>query len=449
MIGAGISGLTAGKMLSDYAIPYECFESGDRIGGNWAFRNPNGHSSAYASLHIDTSKQGLRLRDFAISDEYPDYPHHSQIKAYLDSYADAFGLSERIRFNTPVEHCERLPGGGWEITTGDGERRRFDVLVVGNGHHWDPRYPDFPGSFAGPTIHSHHYIDPVEPLALRGKTVLVVGIGNSASDIVCELAQKSNAERVLISTRSGAWVIPKYVFGVCTDQVVKTIPWLPLAPQRRIAQLLPRLISGRMESYGLPTPDHRFLETHPTVSSELLLRFGSGDAVAKPNVERLDGEQVHFVDGSVESVDAIIYATGYNISFPFFEPGFISAPANRIRVFKRMFKPGIDDLVFIGLAQALPTLFPFVELQAQLLARYLAGTYRPPEAAEMERAIDADERRDIAHFKPVARNTQEVDWSVYEHDIRRREIPAGRRRATALGGVPLAGRASAARGAGP
>ena len=78
------------------------------------------------------------------------------------------------------------------------------MLVVCNGHHWDPRYPDFPGSFAGPTIHSHHYIDPTEPLELEGKRVLVVGIGNSAVDIVSELARKGVAERVFISTRSGA-----------------------------------------------------------------------------------------------------------------------------------------------------------------------------------------------------------------------------------------------------
>ena len=46
IIGAGISGLTMGKMLGDYAVPYTCFEASDRIGGNWAFGNPNGHSSA-------------------------------------------------------------------------------------------------------------------------------------------------------------------------------------------------------------------------------------------------------------------------------------------------------------------------------------------------------------------------------------------------------------------
>src|SRR3954465_14267671 len=103
VIGAGISGLTASKMLDDYGIPYTQFEGSDRVGGNWAFGNPNGHSSAYRSLHIDTSKEMLSFEDFPIPAGYPDFPHHSEIKTYLDAYADAFGLREHLRFETPVE----------------------------------------------------------------------------------------------------------------------------------------------------------------------------------------------------------------------------------------------------------------------------------------------------------------------------------------------------------
>ena len=137
--------------------------------------------------------------------------------------------------------------------------------------------------------------------ALEGKRVLVVGIGNSAVDIVSELSRKGVAERVFISTRSGAWVIPKYVLGRPVDTIVKTNPRIPLGLQRRFAQLLPRLVSGRMEDFGLPRPNHRFLEAHPTVSSELLLRLGSGDAIAKPDVAELQSDRVRFTDGSVEA----------------------------------------------------------------------------------------------------------------------------------------------------
>ncbi|WP_349270364.1 monooxygenase [Mycolicibacterium parafortuitum] len=442
IIGAGISGLTTGKNLADAGIDYDCFESSDRIGGNWAFRNPNGHSSAYRSLHIDTSRDCLSFRDFPMRSDLPDYPHHSQIKDYLDEYAEAFGLLERIQFRNGVEHARRLPQGGWELDTQDGQTRRYDVLVVANGHHWDPRTPDFPGEFTGESIHAHEYIDPTEPLDLRGKRIVVVGIGNSAADLVSELSQKSWRNTVYLSTRSGAWVVPKYVFGMTADKIAHSLPVIPLAWQRRAMQPFARLMFGDPQRYGLPKPNHRFLEAHPTQSAELLMRLGSGDATAKPNIERLDGRSVVFVDGSSVEADVIIYATGYNITFPFFDRSFLEAPDNRLPLYKRILKPGIDDLLFIGFAQALPTLFPFVECQARLAAAYLAGTYRPPSEAEMRRTIAADERKYIGHFVDKPRHTQQVDYWDYERNMRKRELPAGRRRAEKYGPVQLAGRAT-------
>jgi cation diffusion facilitator CzcD-associated flavoprotein CzcO len=443
IIGAGISGLTAGKMLGDYDIPYECFESSDRIGGNWAFGNPNGHSSAYRSLHIDTSKQRLSFRDFPMPADYPDFPHHSDIKRYLDSYADAFGLLDRIRFGTGVERAVRLPGGGWRLDTQDGRAREFDALVVANGHHWDPRLPDFPGEFTGESLHSHRYLDPGDPLDLHGRRILVVGIGNSAADLVSELSQKVHRNQVTLSTRSGAWVIPKYIFGMPGDRVARTLPRVPLGLQRMLVRKLPELVSGPPERYGLPRPDHNFLEAHPTMSSELLVRLGSGDATVKPNVDRLDGPRVHFVDGTTDEFDVIIYATGYNITFPFFDPEFLSAPDNRFPLYKRILHPDLPDLAFIGFAQALPTLFPFVECQSRLLAAYLAGSYRPPPPAEMRAVTSADERRFVKHYSDRPRHTQQVDYFVYEHEMRTRELPAGLRRAAREGPVRLAGRVAA------
>jgi cation diffusion facilitator CzcD-associated flavoprotein CzcO len=433
VIGAGVSGLTTAKALGDWGVDYACFEASDDVGGNWYFRNPNGRSSAYRSLHIDTSKNAISFADFPMDERYPDFPHHTEIHQFLREYADRFRLRDRIHFQTAVERAERMAGGGWQITTSDGETHEFDNLVVCNGHHWDPSYPKFPGQFDGETLHSHHYIDPDDPLQLRGKRIVVVGIGNSAVDIVSELSRKGVAERVIISTRSGAWVMPKYIFGRPADQMVRTIPWLSLKLQRRIARLLPRIVSGRMEDFGLPTPNHRFLEAHPTVSSELLLRLGSGDAVAKPDIDELLGDRVRFTDGSVEPADAIIYATGYQITFPFFAADFISAPGNVLPLYKRMFKPGIDDLAFVGLGQAIPTIFPFAECQAKLAARWLAGDWALPGISQMEAEIEHDERIHTRQFSSRPRHTMQLDYYLYEYDLRKRVLPAGRERARAVG----------------
>jgi hypothetical protein len=438
VIGAGISGLTAGKMLNDYGVPYTCFEASDRVGGNWAFENPNGHSSAYRSLHIDTSKHRLSFRDFPMPEEYPDFPHHTQIKRYLDDYADAFGLREHIEFQNRVQHARRLEGGGWELDTESGETHHVDLLVVGNGHHWDPRFPDFPGEFTGESIHSHAYVDPRSPLDFTGKRILVVGIGNSAADITVELSSKALQNEVTLSTRSGAWIVPKYVAGKPADKYYVTTPYLPLSWQRKFVQVMQPVSAGRPEDFGLPTPNHKFFEAHPTQSVELPLRLGSGDVTAKGNVSRLDGSTVHFEDGTSRDFDVIIYATGYNITFPFFDESFLSAPDNRLPLYKRMFKPGLDDLVFVGFAQSTPTLFPFVEAQARLVAAYAAGRYRLPARDVMERVIVEDEQKYIGHYNTTARHTQQVDFFIYEHDLRTKEIPQGLARAREHGAPLLA-----------
>ncbi|WP_207840504.1 flavin-containing monooxygenase [Williamsia soli] len=433
VIGAGISGLTAGKMLGDYDIPYTCFELSDRIGGNWAFGNPNGYSSAYRSLHIDTSKHRLSFKDYPMPQSYPDFPHHTQIKSYLEDYADAFDLKRNIEFENGVTHARRLESGGWELQTQRGEQRHVDLLVVGNGHHWDPRTPVFPGSFTGESIHAHEYIDPKDPLSLSDKRILIIGIGNSAADIAVELSSKSTGNEVTLSTRSGAWIVPKYIAGRPADKYYKTSPYVPLSWQRKIAQWGQPLSAGRPENFGLPTPNHKFFEAHPTQSVELPLRLGSGDVTPKPNVARLDGRRVHFDDGTSGDFDVIIYATGYNITFPFFDEDFISAPDNHIPLYKRMFKPGIDDLVFIGFAQSTPTLFPFVECQSRLLGAYAAGRYRLPSQEVMEEVIISDQQKYTGHMLDRPRHTQQVDYFIYEHDLRTKELQAGMDRASELG----------------
>lgn len=437
VIGAGISGLTATKMLADYGVAVTCFEASDRVGGNWAFENPNGHSSAYRSLHIDTSKHQLSFKDFPMPAAFPDFPHHTQIKAYLDDYCDAFGLRDHIEFENRVLHAERLPEGGWRLTTERTGTRHADLLVVANGHHWDPRYADFPGEFSGQTIHSHHYVDPWTPLHLMDQRILVVGLGNSAADITVELSQRVFRNQVTLSTRSSAWIVPKLINGKAADANYRTIPQLPLSWQRKAAQWGQRFTGSDPRLYGLPAPNHKFFEAHPTQSGELPLRLMSGDVTPRGNVARLDGSTVHFEDGASDEFDVIVYATGYNLTFPFFDPDFLSAPGNRIDLYKRILKPGLDDLLFAGFAQATPTLFPFVECQARLIAAYAVGRYVPPPVAEMERVIAADDQLYRGHVLDRPRHTHQLDYFVYEHQLRTRELPEGRARAQRDGAPDL------------
>ena len=168
--------------------------------------------------------------------------------------------------------------------------------------------------------------------------------------------------------------------------------------------------------------------------------IGGAPALSVDRLSKRFGDRVAFEDDSVEEIDAIVYATGYSISFPFFDPEFLSAPENRLPLYKRMFVPGIDDLALIGFAQAIPTLFPFVEVQSKLLARYVGGDYALPPIREMEQTIHRDEEFHNGAYTDRPRHTMEIEWYSYEHDLWHREMPAGRERAAQGMAPKLAGR---------
>jgi cation diffusion facilitator CzcD-associated flavoprotein CzcO len=446
VIGAGSSGIAAAKALADAQIPFDCFERSDRVGGNWVFGNTNGMSSAYRSLHINTSRRRMEYSDFPMPASYPDFPHHTQIARYFENYIEHFGLRERITFQTGVAHAEREPDGVWPIELDTGERRRYDALLVANGHHWDPRWPEpaYPGAFAGRQLHAHHYVDNTD---LRGQRVLVVGIGNSAMDIAVE--SSFVAATTLLSSRRGAHILPKYLFGRPLDQIgvnsfTGRLPW----PVRRtMLSAIYRVGVGRMEDYGLPRPDHRLGEAHPTISADFLNRVAHGEIIHKPGIAALAGDRVQFTDGSTEPVDVIVWCTGYNVTFPFFDPEFISAPGNDLPLFRRLVKPGIDNLFFIALLQPLGATMPLAEAQGRLVAAYLRGEYRLPTVAEMSAEMGRERERMRRRYVASARHTMQVDFDSYLLELER-EQAAGRARAQAAGPVGVvAPRAQARSGA--
>jgi cation diffusion facilitator CzcD-associated flavoprotein CzcO len=447
IIGAGCSGFTTAKRLKDYSVPYDCFELSDDIGGNWYYKNPNGLSACYQSLHIDTSKWRLAFEDFPVPDDWPDFPSHAQLFDYFKAYVEHFGLRPTITFNTGVTRAVRDSEGLWRVTLSTGETRTYDVLFVCNGHHWSPRTPTFPGAdrFKGAVFHAHEYRDPFEPVDVRGKTVVVVGMGNSAMDIASELSQRPLARRLFVAARRGVWIFPKYVNGQPADKAALPA-WMPRKLGLALARRMLKKTIGRMEDYGLPKPDHEPLEAHPSVSGEFLTRVGCGDVKVKPNIASFEGgKRVRFDDGSVEEVDVVIYATGYEMRFPFFEDAALVPDAeHRLPLFKRMMKPGVDNLFYMGLAQPLPTLVNFAEQQTKLAAAYLTGRYRPPAPSEMEQVIVADEALHAGQYYRSRRHTIQVDFNIYVRDLHK-EIARGEKRAESSGyELPVSPRADPA-----
>jgi glycine/D-amino acid oxidase-like deaminating enzyme len=424
IIGAGSSGIASCQVLQERGIDFDCFEKGSGIGGNWRYENDNGMSAAYSSLYINTSKPVMEYRAYPMPEHYPDYCHHTQVLEYFEDYVDHFGFRDKIRFNTEVTNVERADGG-WEVTTSDGQTRRYGAVLVANGHHWDAKLPEppFPGEFSGHQVHSHDYRTSE---GYEDQNVLVLGFGNSAMDIACETARV--AKQTFLSVRRGGHVLPKYLGGTPIDELGNAFTRrLPLAFQRRMYTKLLEQTVGRPEDYGLPRPDHNITAAHPTISSDLYPAIGHGRVRPKPNIERLEGDHVRFVDGSVEKIDRIVWCTGYRITFPFFAHDLLDAPDNQVPLYRRVVHPDLDGLYFIGLLQPLGAIMPLAELQSHWVADLLLGESGLPDREAMWKLIEREDARMRKRYVKSTRHTIQVDFEPYIRALEK-ERKAGRKR---------------------
>jgi cation diffusion facilitator CzcD-associated flavoprotein CzcO len=434
IIGAGSSGIAAAKALSLAGVPFDCFEQGSVIGGNWVFRNPNGVSACYDTLEINTSCPRMAYADFPMPADYPPYARHDQVAAYFDSYVDHFGFRDRITFNTKVVRVAPGVEGSWVVVTEGpaGEQARtYDAVLVANGHHWDARWPEppYPGRFDGEQIHAHDYRSAEQ---LRGRDVVVVGSGNSALDIASEAGRV--ARSAVLSQRRGQWVLRKFTFGRASDQVALPgwAPWWLTRARLRVGALA----AGNVARLGLPQPPHAPGESHPVQSETIRELLRSGAVVGRPAIARLDGDGVSFVDGTRAPADLIVWATGYRVSFPFLDPALVAAEDNDLPLWKRTVHPDLPGLYFIGLLQPIGAVMPLAEAQSAWLAELLTGRYVLPTVDEMRRQMAVDHERNRRRFYASPRHTMEVDFDRYLWHLAR-ERRRGARRARSMSRMPL------------
>ncbi|RKK02127.1 monooxygenase [Pseudoroseomonas wenyumeiae] len=421
IIGAGSSGVTVAKALKQAGLSFDCFEKGSDIGGMWRYQNDNGLSSAYESLHIDTSRDNLGYSDFPIPGHLPDFLSHRQFLNHLEAYADHFGVRPHVTFNAAVNAVEPVGVGRWRVRLENGESRLYRAVIIANGHLWDPRWPAFPGRFSGEQVHSHHYRTAAP---FEGQDVLVVGLGNSAVDIAVDLCRR--ARSVTISTRRSAWIMPKYLMGVPVDRwsgFLSRRLRLPTRLTRMIMARLVRLGLGDQRRFGLRRPEHPMWREHATLSQELLPYIGHGWIRICPDISRLDGDTVHYVDGTTQQLDSIIYATGYRSSFPFLDPSLFQVGTEAPALYRRMVSPTHPGLYFAGLVQPIGPTIPLVEVQGQWLAALLSGCLALPDATSMQAEIEDHRARQRATYVHSARYALEVDYASYVRQMRKDILP--------------------------
>ena len=257
-------------------------------------------------------------------DDYPDFPHHTQVAAYFDAYVDHFGLREKITFETGVERAEPRRDGGWRVHA---RERRGARLPRAAGRQRPPLGPALAragvpgrGRASRACRCTRTTTSATTRRCSRGKRVVVLGMGNSAMDIAVEATQ--NAERVFLAARRGAWIVP---------EVRLRPPARPVRHRAADPARGPPALHGRL-TLRAAVGGHgalRAAEARPPPARGAPDDLGHDPHPAHPRRHHAEAEhraadratRVVFADGSEEEADVVVYGTGYKVSFPFFDPG--------------------------------------------------------------------------------------------------------------------------------
>lgn len=422
VIGAGPSGITALKNLIDQGLDAVCYDFNTDVGGNWIYNENVSHSSVFETTHIISSKTLSQYEDFTF-DEFekglPDYPSHDQLRRYFQAYAAKFNLYPHIKFQTLVVSCALNESNQWIVQTSkDGQLTTevFSHLVVCNGHHWKPRMPHYPGNFTGKLMHSHEFKN---SSPFKGQRILVIGGGNSACDVAVETSRVS--AKTTISWRRGYRIVPKFLFGKPSDVVASRMAFLPTRLKFFFSELTVKIFSGSNKNYGLQEPEHAITGTHPTINEELLYKVRHGKVFPKGDIDRFDGQQVIFKDGSVEEFDTIIACTGYILAHPFFKEDFLNYSEGDVPLYLKMLHEKYDNLFFVGMFQPLGCIWPAAELQSKIAARAIKGMWKRPE-----NIVDLC-HREVTHPHlnqiKTPRHTITVDFHLFTNELKK-HLPA-------------------------
>lgn len=354
IIGAGAAGLATAYFLQRYQLPYVVFEK-ETPGSTWG--------KHYVGLELNTLRQVSGLPGLAMPTNYPHFPSGEQTRAYLTQYAAYHRL--RVVNGAMVQKAQRHPTH-WQVRTHLGEFQA-QHLVIATGIWNSPVLPTFTGQahFSGQILHSSAYHSPA---SFIGQRVLVVGAGNSGSEIAVQLAAAGVS--VGIAVRSGVNFVQR-----------------PRSPNMmRLAAIFFRhapawlgnaVLAARRADFsqlGLPRSPLPPLEAYPVVGYKLPAAVRAGQVRTYPEIKQLAGETVFFGDGQRAAFDVLLCATGYRPTVDFFDPALPRTPAGWLPLTKENQVNGMPNLWAVGFdypatAGVLQTLGAAAQRTAQAISR--------------------------------------------------------------------------------
>ena len=371
VIGAGPAGLATAAMLGKRGIETVVLDRAREVGASWR--------AHYDRLHLHTVRWLSGLPGMPISRSEGPWVAREGVVRYLERYAREFDL--RVRTGVEVQGVERR-GEEWAVATSGGQVRARWV-VVATGFNGRPHLPDWRNSFEGELIHSSEYRNP-EPY--RGRSVLVVGTGNSGAEICVDLVE-GGAGDVALSVRTPPNILRRDVAGFPTQALGVVMRRLPVRVVDRMTALAQRVTVGDLSKHGLPRAPRGMYsravqdDQIPILDVGLIGLLKAGKVEVVGAVEGFEGVEVVLAGGRRLRPDAVIAATGFRRGL---EPlvGHLGLVGRNGRplVHGRETHEDAPNLFFIGFTNPISGNLREIAIDARRIAREVAAQRDVPSA---------------------------------------------------------------------
>lgn len=307
VVGAGPAGLAVAACLHKCGVAHVLLEAHERVGDSWRRH--------YDRLHLHTHKRFSGLPYLPWPANAPDYPSRDEVVAYLEDYAERFALT--VRLEETVMAASRT-ADGWEVRTSSA-RYRTPHLVLATGLNQVPVVPRWPGSDEA-TLEVLHSVSYRNGEPYRGRSVLVVGFGNSGGEIAVDLVE--HGAKVTMAVRGPVSIVPKRILGRPVEQVAAWLNHLPAPVVGAVTGAVRTLRYGDLERHGLrlarqaPTVQVRERGRISVIDSGTVALIREGQICVRPGVRAFDRDRVLFTDAGSDVFDAVVLATGYRPGYP-------------------------------------------------------------------------------------------------------------------------------------
>ena len=306
VIGAGPAGLATAAAMRRRGLHGVVLEKSSHIGNSWR--------AHYDRLHLHTPRELSGLPGLPIPKDMGRWVSRDDVVRYLELYAAHHDLD--VRVDAEVSRVDVSgPADGWTLTLADGAALTAPYAVIATGFNHTPRDPDVLGlqGYSGKVIFAREYRNGA---SLAGRDVLVVGTGNTGTELAVDLVEHG-AARVRLAVRTVPHIMRRSAGPYAAQYTGIAVRHLPVPLVDRAAAIVERATTPDLTAYGLPRPDTGLLSRVVNDNAIPVQDVGIIDAIRKGEVEPVaaleafDGDAVLLSDGSRITPDAVVLATGY------------------------------------------------------------------------------------------------------------------------------------------